>query len=209
MPLFKDKISKYKKEDFKVWESHYEKLKSGQKPHTFLITCADSRLCPQEITQSQAGEIFVIRNAGNMIPEYDENRPTNEGFTLEYGLRVLQIPELIVCGHISCGAMAGLSDTKQVQSLSIVSKALENYKKSNFKDIDGKDIEKLISWNVDNQLVNLFSYPFVRELMTSGKLKVFGMVYDFVRAEIVHQSELLENGEVQSQNQGQNSNSLI
>jgi len=196
MSLFSTKIKSYKNDQFKNHEAHYATLKDGQKPHTFLITCADSRLCPQEITQTQAGEIFVIRNAGNLIPAYDPNNPTNEALTLEYGISVLEIPEIVVSGHASCGAMGGLKDLDHVQSLPLVHKALDNYKNAHASEIEGKDLDQLISWNVDNQLRNLFSYPFVQEGLKSGKLKVYGTVYDFVNGEVTYKSSLSETGEV-------------
>ena len=196
MSLMNEKIENYKSGTFKQHEAHYQTLKDGQKPHTFLITCADSRLCPQEVSETQAGEIFVIRNAGNLVPAYDANNPTNEGLTLEYGICVLEIPELIVCGHASCGAMGGLADTEKVKSLPIVYKALEAYKSAYASDIEGKNLDELINWNVDTQLTNLFSYPFVQERIKSGKLKVYGMVYDFVHADVTYKSVLTESGEV-------------
>lgn len=196
MSIFHDKIKEYKNTDFKNLEDHYQSLKDGQQPHTFLVTCADSRLCPQEISQTQAGEVFVIRNAGNLIPAYDSDNPTNEGLTLEYGLSVLEIPELIICGHASCGAMGGLADTSKVKSLPIVFKALENYKNAFSSEMEGKNLDELISWNVDTQLKNTFSYPFVKDRLKSGKLRVYGMVYDFVKGDVTYTCELKENGEI-------------
>ncbi len=198
MSRFQDQIHVYKNNKFKELADHYSSLADGQSPHTFLITCADSRLCPQEISQTQAGEIFVIRNAGNLIPPHDANNPTNEGLTLEYGISVLKIPEIVVCGHAGCGAMGGLANLEKLVSLPIVHKALENYKKAHSKEIEGKDLDQLISWNVDNQLENLFSYPFVKEAMKAGNLKVYGMVYDFVNGEITYTSELTSDGSVSS-----------
>ncbi len=198
MSRFYEQIQTYKSNQFQELADHYSTLSDGQKPHTLLITCADSRLCPQEITQSQAGEIFVIRNAGNLIPPYDPNNPSNEGVTLEYGVSVLQIPEIVVCGHVSCGAMGALADLDGVTSLSIVHKALTGYSKVHADAIQGKDLDQLIAWNVDTQLKSLFSYPFVQDAIKEGTLKVSGMVYDFVKGGVIYRSEVDANGEVQS-----------
>lgn len=197
MSLFADKIKNYKDNKFQEFQDHYGTLAGGQKPHTFLITCADSRLCPQEVSQTQAGEIFVIRNAGNLVPAYDNENPSNEGLTLEYGISVLGIPELIVCGHASCGAMGGLKDIDHVKTLPLVHKALKTYRDAHTSDVESKDLDQLIEWNVDNQLKNLFSYPFVQEGLKNGTLKVYGMVYDFVNAEVSYSAEMNASGEVQ------------
>lgn len=196
MSKFNDSIAEFKSGAFKNSEAHYQTLKDGQKPHTFLITCADSRLCPQEMTQTQAGEIFVIRNAGNLVPAHDSANPTNEGLTLEYGISVLGIPEIVVCGHASCGAMGGLADTEKLTSLPIVYKALENMRQAHASEIEGKNLNELIDWNVGTQMKNLYSYPFVKDGLKNGTLKVFGMVYDFVNAEVTYKAELNEAGEV-------------
>ncbi len=198
MSRFYDQIKDFKNTQFHSLADHYSKLKQGQKPHTLLITCSDSRICPQEMTQSRAGEIFVIRNAGHLIPPYDANNPTNEGLTLEYGVSVLGIPEIVVCGHASCGAMGGLADLDQLTALPIVHKALNQYKKANSQDIEGKSLDQLIAWNVDNQLKSLFSFPFVKEAIATKNLKVYGMVYDFVQGEVTYRSHLNADGGIDS-----------
>lgn len=196
MSKFLDRIKDYQKTTFPEKKAHYASLADGQTPHTFLITCADSRLCPQEISKTQAGEIFVIRNAGNLIPAYDIDNPTNEALTLEYGVSVLGIPEIVVCGHTSCGAMAGLKDIDQVAPLPLVYKALSQYKVTHSEDIVGKDLDSLIQWNVGQQLRNLFSYPFVQKGLKDGSLKVSGMVYDFVNGASKYSCELATDGKV-------------
>ena len=196
MSDFIKRVDKFRQSRFQEHADHYQKLKNGQTPHTFLITCADSRLCPQEMTNTTGGEIFVIRNAGNLVPAYDADHPTNEGVTLEYGICALGIPELVVCGHASCGAMAGLCDTSKVEPLPIVFKALENYKNHVAAQIEGKSLEEVIPWNVNQQLKNVYSYPFIQERLESGALKVYGMVYDFVTAEVTHRVQLEATGEL-------------
>ncbi len=195
MSLLLKKIQSYKENVFQNHESHYQSLKSGQEPHTLLVTCSDSRICPQEFSQTQGGELFIIRNAGNLIPPYDPAHPSNEALTLEYGISVLGIPEIVVCGHASCGAMGGLKDLEHIKSLPLVHKALENYRQTHAAEVEGQSLEELISWNVTTQLKALFTYPFVREGLQNGSLKVFGMVYDFTTAEVTFNTQLNETGE--------------
>ncbi len=198
MSILFEKIQAFKSNQFPQHQAHYESLAGGQSPHTLLITCSDSRLCPQEFSQTLAGELFVIRNAGNLMPAYNPNEPSNEGLTLEYGVCALNVSEVVVCGHASCGAMGGLKDVEKLDSLPIVQKALKNYRQQHQSEVSGKTVDQLISWNVDNQLKSIFSYPFIQERLKNKELKVFGLVYDFVTGEVTYSSYLSESGEVSS-----------
>ena len=124
-----DRIDTFKKQKFDHLKDHYLSLKNGQQPHTLFITCSDSRLCPQEFTQSKAGELFIIRNAGNMLPAYNPDCPSNEGLTLEYGVISLKVKEVIVCGHSSCGAMDGLQNIQRLSPMPLAHKALSLYRR--------------------------------------------------------------------------------
>jgi carbonic anhydrase len=84
-----------------------EHLAHGQKPRVLFITCSDSRIVPSLITQTEPGEIFVIRNAGNIIPPFGAANG-GEGAAVEYAIHALGIEQIIVCGHSHCGAMKGL-----------------------------------------------------------------------------------------------------
>ena len=84
----------------------FEQLSQGQHPRILFITCSDSRIDPNLITQAQVGDLFVIRNAGNIIPPF---RAANggEGASIEYAIQALGIEQVIVCGHSHCGAIKG------------------------------------------------------------------------------------------------------
>ena len=85
----------------------FELLSHGQHPRILFVTCSDSRIDPNLITQAEPGEMFIIRNAGNIIPPYGATNG-GEGAAVEYAVRALGIKEIIVCGHSHCGAMKGL-----------------------------------------------------------------------------------------------------
>jgi carbonic anhydrase len=85
----------------------FEHLSHGQNPEVLFITCSDSRIDPCLITQSQPGELFVIRNIGNIIPAYGSSN-SGEAAAIEYALQTLSIKEIVVCGHSHCGAVKGL-----------------------------------------------------------------------------------------------------
>lgn len=197
MSSIQEKIADFKAGKFADVQGTYQGLANGQAPHTLLITCSDSRLCPQEFTGTEAGELFVVRNAGNLMPGYDADNPSNEGLTVEYGVCALGVKEIVVCGHVSCGAMAGLQDTDKLASVPLVQKGLEAYKTAHKCEVDacGEDLDTLINWNVKNQVKSLLSYPFVKERVEKGELKVSGIVYDFVNAAVPYSCEV-KDGEI-------------
>jgi len=195
MSSFSDKIKAYGQQTFSKHSGHYAKLAGGQSPQTLVITCSDSRLCPNEFSETTGGDLFIIRNAGNLMPAYNTENPSNEGLTLEYGVCALGIKEVVVCGHKSCGAMGGLMDTAKLSALPLVQKGLENYKAQHAEDVAAiDDLDELIAWNVKTQLQTIAAYPFVKERLESGELTVQGLVYDFTKGTATEVASLGKNG---------------
>src|SRR5215470_11255354 len=96
-------VLRFQREVYPQQEARYQKLiREGQKPHTLFITCADSRIDPELITQSQPGEIFVSRNIGNLIPAYGEVLGGVSAI-IEYAVSALRVNHIVVCGHSDCG----------------------------------------------------------------------------------------------------------
>lgn len=190
------RVLEYSQGEFEKQRNHYQKLAEGQAPKTLLVTCSDSRLCPQEFSQTNAGELFVIRNAGNLVPAYDEKQATNEGLTLEYGVKVLKVKEIVVSGHVSCGAMQALMQPEQLKDLPLVQQKLTVYKQSNEDYFSKKpELPEVIEWNVKKQIENLLTYPFVKQAVDAGELFLWGWVYDFVNGKVVHKISHKELGE--------------
>lgn len=191
MEILYPRVLNYKKEKFHEVKDIYEGLANGQSPGSLLITCSDSRLSPQMFTDTQPGEVFVVRNAGNLVAEYDPNSVTNEALTIEYGVVALGVKEIVVCGHVSCGAMAGLLNVESLGQMPLVQKSLSAYKEKYIDEIrDIHDVDGLIKWNVDRQLQNLYSYPFIKERVDAGQLTLWGWVFDFVNHEIKYKQSL-------------------
>lgn len=197
MSILLNRISEYKNNKFNDLREHYAGLASSQAPHTLLVTCSDSRLSPQEFGVAQSGELFIVRNAGNLIPAPNLGSPSNEALTIEYGICALGIKELVVCGHKSCGAMAGLMNTEGLSSVPLVQKGLENYKACHEEEVGScGDLDSLISWNVTQQLKTLMTYDFIKDRVLKGELKLVGMVYDFVNADVTYNVEVNTKGEI-------------
>lgn len=193
MEILYPKLLVYRKEKFHEVKEVYEGLATSQNPNTLLVTCSDSRLSPQEFTLSGPGEIFVIRTAGNLITPYDSKHVTNEALSLEYGVVALNVQEIVVCGHVGCGAMAGVINVDQLDHMPLVKKSLTQFKKTHHDEIKNIDCSnELTKWNVAKQLENIYSYPFVRSRVQEGTLHLWGWVFDFVTHEVVHKVNILD-----------------
>src|SRR3954469_10809519 len=102
-----DGVRRFRDTVFAEQRTLFERLARQQAPQALFITCSDSRIDPNLITQSEPGDLFILRNAGNLIPPYGA-ASGGEGATIEYAVAVLEIPNIIVCGHTRCGAMSAL-----------------------------------------------------------------------------------------------------
>jgi carbonic anhydrase len=144
------------------------------------------------ITQTEVGELFIIRNAGNMIPPYGAANG-GEGASLEYAIAALNIEEVIVCGHSNCGAMKGLLKLNSLQeNMPLVydwlkhAEATRRVVKDNYKDLEGEELMAITTAeNVLNQLENLQTYPIVRSRLRQGKLRLYGWIYQIETGEVL------------------------
>jgi len=167
-------------------QSDLPKHVEGQSPKTLFITCSDSRIMPNQLTDTNHGELFVIRNAGNSIPAANDETNVADGdaATLEYAVKALQVEEIVVCGHTKCGAMGALQSGVD-DSLKFIQKYLGRFSDLKLKAKDDWTTQSYIEENVRFQIENIKSYDFVQEAITAGKLEVHGWIYQ------------LEDGEVQ------------
>ena len=97
----------------------FEGLVDDQQPRTLFISCADSRIDPSLLTQTEPGELFIMRNIGNIVPPY-EAAEGSAGATIEYAVSVLEVKNIVICGHSHCGAMGALLDQSKVTKLPAV-----------------------------------------------------------------------------------------
>jgi carbonic anhydrase len=168
-----------------------EQLAHGQKPRVLFITCSDSRIAPNLLTNTDLGDLFVIRNAGNIIPPYGAANG-GEGGSIEYALQALGIEQIVICGHSHCGAMKGLlqigslaEDMPLVYDWLRHAEATRRVVRDSYSHLSKEEqIEVAIAENVVTQIENLKTYPVVRSKLFQGKLTIYGWVY------------LIETGEV-------------
>jgi carbonic anhydrase len=168
----------------------FARLTAGQRPDALFITCSDSRINPTLLTQTQPGELFILRNAGNIVPPWGSNSG-GEAATIEYAVRVLGVQDIIVCGHTHCGAMAGLLQPEAVSELPAVRRWLEHAEttlsivREKYTDEAGEDLLlDTIKENVLCQIDNLRTHPAVASGVARGALKVHGWVYAFETGEV-------------------------
>jgi len=184
-------VRRFQKEIYPNQKERYQKVaREGQKPHTLFITCADSRIDPELITQSGPGEIFVLRNIGNIVPAYGE---VMGGVTpiIEYAVCELGVGHIVVCGHSDCGAMHGLLHPEKVAGLPTVQAWLRNaeaalsiVRQRSQPEEDSSALEELIEENVLQQLHHLQTHPGVAGALAAGKLALSGWVYDIAHGAV-------------------------
>ena len=127
MNRFYKGIHKFQESYFKKEEKFFQRLSEEQKPDVLFITCADSRVDPNLVTQSRPGEIFIVRNVGNIVPPHDAIKDKNSvAAALEFAVLNLKVTDIIVCGHSNCGAMKTLyEDGQKLRQMPHVSEWLE------------------------------------------------------------------------------------
>src|SRR5688572_29438801 len=118
-----DGIHQFQSNIFRSQRELFARLATEQNPDALFITCSDSRINPNLITQTEPGELFILRNAGNIIPPYGASNG-GEGATIEYAVSILGVKDIVICGHSHCGAMQGLLDRQSLERVPAVAQWL-------------------------------------------------------------------------------------
>ena len=186
---------KFLKDVFPERRSHYHLLAEGQSPEWLFITCSDSRIVPDLVLGTEPGDLFIARNAGNVIP-VGMNDVDGCTATIEYAVNVLKVRDAILCGHSDCGALkAAVNKTalaglpKAERWLHHVEAAFEHRQPLNPADGDSAELASLIRGNVVAQLLNLKAQPAVARATAEGSLRVHGWYYDIMSGRIEEYNE--------------------
>lgn len=179
-------IHQFQQSAFADQKRLFERLSKGQQPLALFITCSDSRINPNLITQTDPGELFIMRNAGNIVPPYGAVRG-GEAATIEYAVSILKVKDVIICGHSLCGAMSAILNPSSTDELPAVrdflchAEATARIIKENYSHLtDGQArLTATVEENVLVQLENLRTHPSVAAAMMRGDLKIHGWVYKF------------------------------
>jgi carbonic anhydrase len=173
-------------------KAEFERMANRQqKPVALFITCSDSRVNPNLITQTEPGDLFLLRNAGNIVPPYGAVQ-SGEAATIEYAIAALGIRNIIVCGHSRCGAMHALLRPDDHAGLPAVSEwfahaeTTRRVAEATFNGMQGDELEtRVVQQNVLNQLNNLRTHPSVAVALAQDKLKLFGWYYRIETGEVL------------------------
>ena len=170
----------------------FSKLATGQNPSALFIGCSDSRVDPTIITQAGMGELFVMRNAGNIVPCYGASNG-GEPATIEYAVAVLGVKDIVICGHTGCGAIQAMLAPDKLEKLPLVKNWLihaeatrrivsENYPKK----LKGKELVNVaVREHVLVQIENLQTHPAVAVKLQRGELTLHGWVYQMETGEVL------------------------
>jgi len=190
MPKFAAGVVKFQSEVYPAKQELFEQLSQGQSPEALFITCSDSRIETAMITQTEPGELFLCRNAGNIVPPHTSH---TGGMTasIEFAVAALNVPHIVVCGHTECGAMKGAMNPEGLDSLPHVrewlsySKAAVDVVNEIGRDANDKDrMKMLLEQNVILQLQHLRTHPTVAVRLAKGDLELHGWVYDIKSGEV-------------------------
>lgn len=163
-------------------------LAEGQNPNTLFITCSDSRIDPNMLTGSAPGDLFICRNAGNIVPPHS-NETGGMTASIEYAVAVLGVTHIIVCGHTDCGAIKGALSLESVKGLPHVTEWLshcrsameiirERHEIPSGGCIDHAHLNEAIEENVLQQVQHLRTHPVVAAKLATGKVHIHGWVYN-------------------------------
>ena len=193
-------IVDFRKNKRPLYKEIFAKLALGQSPDALLIACSDSRVVPNLFASSDPGDLFVVRNVGNLIPPYQLPEhtspclhPSSEAAAIEFALTALPIKDIIVCGHSECGAMIALEKNNLPSQVALLKQWLsygENILTSQNKCLSFIDTpylkqhNQLSQLNVLQQIEHLKTYPMVAQKLSEKKLHLHGWWFDIKEADI-------------------------
>lgn len=171
-------LQRFRTELFPHYREHYERLVAeGQKPSTLFIGCSDSRLVPTLLTDAMPGELFIVRNVGNLVPPAEHPGGYGVAAAIEFAVRVLGVADIVVCGHSDCGAIRALYAPPDPE-LPYLDRWLDLAREATLDEpvCDGV-LRRTERRSIALQLTRLFSYPLVRDRVQSGRLCLHGWYY--------------------------------
>jgi carbonic anhydrase len=188
-------VHKFRKDQFGNYRKLFRKLsQEGQNPHTLFITCSDSRVLAELITQSKPGDLFVVKNIGNIVPLSSATGSTNStAAAIEFAVEVLRVSDVVVCGHSQCGAVSallgGLATSESMPHLrdwlSLAAPVREKIRKDYAhlktpEELSNVAAEEIVLFALEN----LHSYHCVQERLADGSLQLHGWFFRIATAEL-------------------------
>jgi carbonic anhydrase len=186
-------VHKFHNDEFGNYRKLFRKLsQEGQNPHTLFITCSDSRVLAELITQSKPGDLFVVKNVGNIVPPANVTGDTNStAAAIEFAVEILHVSDIVICGHSQCGAISAmLGESPPGNSLPhlrdwlhLAAPVLDTLKKDYAHLHEASEKETAAAEeNVLFGLDNLHSYRCVQERLMDGTLRLHGWFFQIATA---------------------------
>ncbi|MGM0952051.1 MAG: carbonic anhydrase [Pseudomonadota bacterium] len=181
-------VLEFRKNVYPEHKDLFGELATGQSPEVLFFTCSDSRIDPNMMTGTNPGDLFICRNAGNIIPPHS-NETGGMTASIEFAVAVLNVRHIIVCGHTDCGAVKGALDVQGLKGLPHVQEWLghcrsaieivrERHSLPHDEPLDSQYLNEAIEENVLQQVQHLRTHPTVAAKLATGKIQIHGWVYD-------------------------------
>jgi carbonic anhydrase len=188
-------IVRFRRDILPGYRETFARLALGQKPDVLFIGCSDSRVAVNVFASTDPGDLFVVRNVGNMVPCCGENGQSSadesEAAAIEFALNTLNVSSIIVCGHSECGAMQALINGREkLEMVNLRSwlrhgdDSLETLRKVKYEASSLAPHNKLSQLNVIKQLEHLKTYPIVEKKIKEGQLSLHGWWFELKQADV-------------------------
>jgi carbonic anhydrase len=188
-------VHKFHHDEFGNYRQLFHKLsQEGQNPHTLFITCSDSRVLAELITQSQPGDLFVVKNIGNIVPPASAHGDTNStAAAIEFAVENLHVNDIVICGHSQCGAISALLGKTKITDASphlrdwlTLASPVRTTLENNYTHLHEETAREnaAAEENVLFNLENLRSYPCVQNGLSNGTLRLHGWFFKIATAEL-------------------------
>jgi carbonic anhydrase len=194
MQALLDGVHRFREGEFGKYKQMFRRLsRQGQNPHTLFITCADSRVLAELITQSNPGDLFVIKNVGNIVPPPNpSDGPNSTGAGIEFAVESLGVSDIVVCGHSQCGAIAALMDPDRSRSLAHLHRWIElaapvrHLIETNYAHLTTEEarLRAAEEENILFSLEQLRSYPCVERKLAEGSLRLHAWFFKIATGEL-------------------------
>ncbi|OJF67400.1 carbonic anhydrase [Alteromonas sp. V450] len=199
-------VAKFQKEVYPNKKATFQKLANGQNPEVLFITCSDSRIDPNLVTQTDPGELFICRNAGNIVPPHS-NQTGGMTASIEFAVAALGVSHIVICGHTDCGAMKGAINPEGLSALPHVKEWLGHCRvatevvkeRCGHADLSIEDLEAVTKENVVQQIQHLRTHPSVAAKIATGQVKLHGWVYNIGEGDVLCYNA--ESGEFEAMDQ--------
>lgn len=189
MQKYIEGVKKFQQDVYPELQERFSELAESQAPEVLFITCSDSRIDPNLITQSIPGELFICRNAGNIVPPHS-NETGGMTASIEYAVSVLGVKHIVICGHSNCGAMKAAMQPESVDSLPHVKvwlnhcRAAKEAVEHDHGCMHEDHLDEVTKQNIVLQLSHLASHPAVFRKLYTKEVSLHGWVYDIKTGKI-------------------------